>query len=70
LGKAAFNATTPEMEDENYFKLWPMFQADMPVTYLHPLTFFSAVHRRIKGFEKHKMEGIFSAAEYLSIEEP
>ena len=29
--------------------MWPIFQQDVPVTYLLPQIWFNAAHRRVKG---------------------
>lgn len=39
----------PDKEDQIYRELWPIFQADLPVTYLYPAVFATVAHRRVHG---------------------
>lgn len=39
----------PNKVDRAYRDLWPIFQADLPVTFLSPVVWTSVVHRRIQG---------------------
>jgi len=47
--------------------LWKIFQADMPVTYLHPRIEYLAAHRRVKGMKNNRE--LFSLVEHLWLEE-
>ncbi len=44
--RVAFN---PDEEDRIYRELWPIFNADLPVTFLHPLVQPMVAHRRVRG---------------------
>ena len=39
----------PDEYDQIYRELWPMFQADMPATFLFHANLASVVDRRIRG---------------------
>ena len=39
----------PFEEDRIYRALWPIFQADVPVTFLYPLLKPTVAHRRVRG---------------------
>ena len=44
--RVAFN---PDEEDRIYRELWPIFHADLPVTFLHPLVQPMVAQRRVRG---------------------
>ena len=39
----------PNEEDRIYRALWPIFQADLPITFLYPLVEPTVAHRRVRG---------------------
>jgi peptide/nickel transport system substrate-binding protein len=51
LKKNVFSTTTPEEFDSAARKLWPIFQSDIPWTFLYPSVTFNIVHRRIRGLK-------------------
>ena len=48
LGRAA-ESFNPEEHDRIYRELEPIFQADLPVTFLYPLVRTTVAHRRVRG---------------------
>ena len=46
---AAEETQDPEKLDALYRELWPLFQADLPVTFLYPMTWTYVAHRRVRG---------------------
>ena len=51
LLKSVISAPTTEEFDSAARKLWPIFQRDIPWTFLYPEVRFNAVHRRIRGLK-------------------
>ena len=47
--RQARSAFDPAEVDRLYRELWPIFQADVPVTFLHPLVRTTIAHRRVRG---------------------
>ena len=43
------SAFDPAEVDRLYRELWPIFQTDLPVTFLHPLVGTTIAHRRVRG---------------------
>ncbi len=39
----------PDEEDRIYRELTPIFQADLPVTFLYPSVYATVAHRRVRG---------------------
>ncbi len=46
---AAAETQDPEKLNALYRELWSFFQADLPVTFLYPMTWTYVVHRRVRG---------------------
>lgn len=49
--KEIYSFATLEEFDNAAKKLWPMFQDDMPPTFLYPKATFHVVHKRIRGLK-------------------
>jgi peptide/nickel transport system substrate-binding protein len=49
LLEATEETQDPEKLDALYRELWSFFQADLPVTFLYPMTWTYVVHRRVRG---------------------
>jgi peptide/nickel transport system substrate-binding protein len=49
LLNAAAGTRDPKELDALYRELMPLFQADLPVTFLYPMTWTHVVHRRVRG---------------------
>jgi peptide/nickel transport system substrate-binding protein len=56
-----------EAADRDLRELWRIFEAEIPITYLHPTLSYLAAHRRVKGLENDM--DLFSNVEYLSLED-
>jgi peptide/nickel transport system substrate-binding protein len=70
LIKTAKNTFDPDLKDNLYREIWPIFQRDLPVTFLYPNIFGTCVaHKRIRGLSTpHRADPILSM-EHLWIEE-
>jgi peptide/nickel transport system substrate-binding protein len=51
LQKVIFSLTTLEEVDITARKLWPIFQSDIPWTFLYPTVKFNVAHKRIRGLK-------------------
>lgn len=51
LQKSIFSFTTLEEFDSTARKLWPIFQSDIPWTFLYPTVRFNVAHKRIRGLK-------------------
>lgn len=62
---------TTDLDKANKYlrELWPIFQADMPVTYLHPDIEYRAAHKRVKGLGNQSLSDPFGGIERLWIED-
>jgi peptide/nickel transport system substrate-binding protein len=69
LNKRAFTATSVEELEEIARKLWPIFQSDIPWTFLYPEVTTNAVSKRIKGLTSPHRSDPTRFMEYLWIEE-
>ncbi len=49
LLKAAEATMNPDEIDRIYRELWPIFQADLPITGIYPLITTTVAHRRVRG---------------------
>ena len=56
-----------EAADRDLRQLWRIFEAEIPVTYLHQTLSYLAAHRRVKGMRNDA--DLFSNVEHLSIED-
>ncbi len=53
--------------DQHLGELWQIFEAEIPVTYMHPRLSYVAAHRRVRGMRNGR--DIYSTIEHLWIEE-
>jgi peptide/nickel transport system substrate-binding protein len=58
----------PEEVDRYLPEFWRIFEAEMPITYLHPMLSYTAAHRRVRGMRNDT--DLFSIVEELSIGPP
>lgn len=56
-----------EEADKHLREFWRIFEEEMPITYLHPMLSYTAVHRRVRGMRNDT--DLFSLVEHLSIED-
>ncbi len=49
LLKAAQATMNPDEHDRIYRELWPIFQADLPITGIYPIIMSTVAHRRVRG---------------------
>jgi len=66
LRDAIWYSIDQEAADRNLQELWQIFEAEIPVTYLHPTLSYLAAHRRVKGVNNDM--DLFPNVENLSIE--
>lgn len=69
LQKKIFACTTMDELDSTAEKLWPLFQADMPWTFLHPIVTVNVAHRRIRGLASPFRSNPGKYLEHLWIED-
>jgi peptide/nickel transport system substrate-binding protein len=69
LQKGIFSFTTIEEFDNAAKKLWPIFQSDIPWTFLYPKATFNVVHKRIRGLKSPYRSDPFKFLEHLWIED-
>jgi peptide/nickel transport system substrate-binding protein len=69
LLKNIYSVTTAEGFDSAARKLWPIFQSDIPWTFLYPSVTFNIVHRRIRGLKSPNRSDPAKFIEHLWIEE-
>ena len=69
LQKSSVSVTSTEEHDSVAKKLWPIFQSDIPWTFLYPEVTFNIVHKRIRGLESPNRSDPTKFIEYLWIEE-
>lgn len=69
LQKNMFLTFTHEESDSAARKLWPIFQSDIPWTFLYPRVTFNVVHRRIRGLKSPHRPDPARFIEHLWIEE-
>jgi peptide/nickel transport system substrate-binding protein len=67
LRDAAWFSIDHEAADKELRKLWEIFEAEIPVTYLHHRLSYLAAHRRVEGLKNDI--NFFSAVEHLTIRE-
>ncbi len=68
LRKDVWDTLDKDKVDEDLPELWLIFQADMPVTYLHPRVRYNAAHRRVKGLGNNRLSDPFRGIDRLWIE--
>jgi peptide/nickel transport system substrate-binding protein len=66
LRDAIWYSIDQEAADRDLEKLWRIFEADIPVTYLHQALSYFVAHRSVRGLENDIR--FFSNVEHLSIE--
>lgn len=59
----------PAARDRIFRQLWPIFQADLPVTFLHPLVQRTIAHRRVRGLSSPYRTDPVAHMEELWLEE-
>ncbi len=69
LQKGIFSFTTLEEFENTARKLWPIFQSDIPWTFLYPKVTFNVVHKRIQGLKSPYRSDPGKYLEHLWIEE-
>ncbi len=69
LQKSIFSFTSLEEFDSTAKKLWTIFQADMPWTFLYPEVRFNVVHKRIRGLKSPYRSNPAKYLEHLWIED-
>ena len=69
LQKKIFSCTTMEELDNTAKKLWPIFQSDIPWTFLYPNVRFHVAHRRIRGLKSPYRSNPGKYLDHLWIEE-
>jgi ABC-type transport system substrate-binding protein len=69
LQKDIFSCTTLEEFDDTARKLWPIFQSDIPWTFLYPRVRFNVAHKRIRGLKSPYRSDPGKFLEHLWIEE-
>jgi peptide/nickel transport system substrate-binding protein len=63
------NTWSPVEQDRLFGRLMPIFQRDMPMTYLYPQVTEYVAHRRVRGLESPNRAAPVENLEYLWIEE-
>jgi ABC-type transport system substrate-binding protein len=67
--EAAGTTFDPDLEDDLYREIWPIFLDDLPVTFLYTSFWTTVAHRRIRGLSSpHRTSPILNL-EHLWIEE-
>ncbi len=69
LLRGMFSLTNLEEFDNAAKKLWPIFQSDIPWTFLYPRVRFNVVHKRIRGLKSPYRSDPGKYLEHLWIEE-
>lgn len=69
LLERAAASMNPEERDSIYRELWPIFQAELPMTSLYPARWTNVVHRRVQGLSSPFREDPLWYAEELWLEE-
>lgn len=59
----------PDDEDHIYRELTPIFQADLPVTFLYPSVYATVAHRRVRGLSSLHRTSLFGDMEHLWLED-
>ena len=67
LRDAAWFSIDQEDVDKHLRELWPIFGAEIPITYLHPAIVFLAAHRRVGGLQNNR--DLFRTVEHLWFED-
>ncbi len=58
----------PDEIDRIYRELWPIFQADLPITGIYPLIHTTVAHRRIRGLSTPYRASLFQAIDEVWLE--
>ena len=69
LQKITYRSTSIKKLESNLRKQWPIFQNDIPVTFLYPLVTFNVTHSRIRGLKSPHRSDPAKFIESLWIEE-
>jgi peptide/nickel transport system substrate-binding protein len=69
LLRGMYSFTNVEEFDNTARKLWPIFQSDIPWTFLYPRVRFNVVHKRIRGLNSPYRSDPAKYLEHLWIEE-
>ena len=69
LLERAAASMNPEERDGIYRELWPIFQAELPMTPLYPARWTHVVHRRVQGLSSPFRTDPLWYAEELWLEE-
>jgi ABC-type transport system substrate-binding protein len=69
IQKGIFSFATIEEFDNAAKKLWPIFQSDIPWTFLYPGVRFHVVHKRIRGLKSPYRSNPGKYLEHLWIED-
>lgn len=59
----------PDERDRIYLDLWPILEADVPVTFLYPLVRIVAAHRRIRGLSSPFRADPVASTEHLWLDD-
>ncbi len=68
LIKKAEASMNPDEIDRIYRELWPIFQADLPITGIHPLIITTVAHRRVRGLSTPYRAVAFHSIDELWLE--
>ncbi len=69
LLKAAQATMNPDEIDRIYRELWPIFQADLPITGIHPWVYTTVAHRRVRGLSTPHRASPFHGIDDLWLED-
>ncbi len=69
LLKAIQATMNPDEHDRIYRKLWPIFQADLPITGIHPFINTYVAHRRVRGLSPPFRPSAFHGIDDLWLED-
>ncbi len=69
LIKKAEATMNPDEHDRIYRALWPIFQEELPVTFLYPLVYTTVAHRRVRGLSTPYRAQPFHFMEHLWLED-
>ncbi len=69
LLKGAQATMNPDEIDRIYRELWPIFQAELPATFLFPLVYTTVAHRRVRGLSTPYRAQPFHFMEHLWLED-
>jgi ABC-type transport system substrate-binding protein len=69
LLKAIQATMNPDEHDRIYRKLWPIFQADLPITVIYPYVLSNVAHRRVRGLSTPYRPSPFHGIDDLWLED-